>query len=220
MLKKIIKLLIKPLYHRKENNIELENINNYREKVIYKWREKGSPIPPPHELKQQVIKDYQQKYGYNILIETGTYLGDMVEAQRRNFKHVFSIELSLDLWRNAVNKFKDSKNITILQGDSSKVLNNITSKLNEPAIFWLDGHYSAGITAKGDKECPILEEIDAIFTYKKLNHVILIDDARCFIGEGDYPTIEFLTNYIKLKQPFYSFVVKDDIIRCEIKSNY
>jgi hypothetical protein len=85
--------------------------------------------------------------------------------------------------------------------------------INEPAIFWLDGHYSAGITAKGDKECPIFEELNAILNKNEFNHILLIDDARCFIGEGDYPTIEELTNYVKTKDKSYQVVVEHDIIR-------
>jgi hypothetical protein len=47
------------------------------------------------------------------------------------------------------------------------VLPLIIKDLNEPAIFWLDGHYSSGITAKGDKICPIFEELDSIFNNSK-----------------------------------------------------
>ena len=86
-------------------------------------------------------------------------------------------------------------------------------KINEPAIFWLDGHYSAGITARGDKDCPIFEELDAIFDKNNFEHILLIDDARLFIGEGDYPTIEELTNYIRIKKKKYRVNVKHDIIR-------
>ena len=32
-----------------------------------------------------------------------------------------------------------------------------------PAIFWLDGHYSAGITAMGEQATPIFKELTHIF---------------------------------------------------------
>jgi hypothetical protein len=116
-----------------------------------------------------------------------------------------------------VKRFKNDKNVTIVQGDSGKVLPKILKDINEPAIFWLDGHYSAGITAQGDKDCPIYEELDAIFDAKKLDHILLIDDARCFIGNGDYPTIAKLTEYVKSKNPKYQVEVKDDSIRYVIQ---
>ena len=185
----------------------------YQKKLFNEWKSNGCPIPSPHLLKQITIKEYQKKYNYEILVETGTYMGDMVEAQKTIFRKVFSIELGVDLYNAAVKRFKNDNNVMIINGDSGKELPKVLLDINEPAIFWLDGHYSAGITAKGDKECPIFEELDAILVNKKLNHVLLIDDARCFNGEGDYPLIEKLTEYIKGKNNNYKVEVKDDIIR-------
>jgi hypothetical protein len=182
-------------------------------KEFNEWHKNGNPIPSPHRVKQLAIAHHQQKYGYATLVETGTYMGDMVEAQRKRFKKIISIELGADLFKKAQKRFQNNKNVTILQGDSGKVLPQILKNLNEPAIFWLDGHYSAGITAKGDKDCPIFEEVDAIFNDKKFEHILLIDDARCFIGEGDYPTIDKLTEYIKNKNEKYKVDVENDIIR-------
>jgi len=159
------------------------------------------------------IAEYRDKYGYGILVETGTFMGDMVEAQKRRFRKILSIELGVDLFNEATRRFKNDKNVTIVQGDSGKVLPKILLEINEPAIFWLDGHYSAGVTAKGEKECPIFEELDAIFNSKRFNHILLIDDARLFIGERDYPTVPQLTEYIKSKNEKYQVEVKNDIIR-------
>jgi hypothetical protein len=167
----------------------------------------------PHLVKQNTIKEYQQKYGYTTLVETGTYLGDMVEAQKTRFKKIISIELGVDLFEKAKERFNNDKNVLIVQGDSGKVLPKILKDINEPAIFWLDGHYSGGVTAKGDKECPIFEELDAILNNKRFNHILLIDDARCFIGDGDYPSIKKLTEFIRSKNDKYQVEVKHDIIR-------
>ena len=187
-----------------------------RREIIRVWRNSGYSVPIPALVKQMVILNYQKKYNYSTLIETGTYLGDMVEAQKTNFKKVISIELGMDLFLKAKERFKSDKNVQIFQGDSGKVLPQILQGLKDPAIFWLDGHYSAGITAKGDKICPIFEELDAIFDNSNLNHILLIDDARDFVGEGDYPTIERLTDYIKSKNERYTVQVKHDIIRYTI----
>jgi hypothetical protein len=146
-------------------------------------------------------------------VETGTYRGDMVEAQKTRFKKIISIELGVDLFEKAKERFHHDKNVIIVQGDSGKVLPIILKDINEPALFWLDGHYSGGITAKGDKECPIFEELNAILNTKSFNHILLIDDARCFIGDGDYPTIKKLTEFIRSKNDKYQVEVKHDIIR-------
>jgi len=194
--------------------VVLSPLKRRRERIKYQqWHKDGCPVPPPHMVKQMAIKEYRDKYGYEILVETGTFLGDMVEAQKKIFRKIYSIELGVDLFNEAVRRFRRDKNVIIVQGDSGKVLPKILSEIDSPAIFWLDGHYSAGITAKGDKECPIYEELDAIFDDKQFNHIILIDDARCFIGQGDYPTIAQLTEYVKGKNDKYQVEVRDDIIR-------
>ena len=183
------------------------------DKIINKWYNDGCPVPAPHIIKQLAIQFYQKQSGAEILVETGTFRGDMVEAQRDTFKRIFSIELSEKLWQAAKHKFRAYDKIIILQGDSGKVLKQVMQQLSSQAIFWLDGHYSAGETAKGDTECPIYEEIDSIFSDNRYSHILLVDDARCFNGLGDYPTIEDLTKYIQSKDPAYHFEVKDDIIR-------
>jgi hypothetical protein len=60
----------------------------------------------------------------------------------------------------------------------------------------LDGHYSEAVTGKGNKNSPIFSNIN-------YNHILLIDDAKFFIGKGDYRTIEDLTEYIKSKDERY-----------------
>ncbi len=181
------------------------------------WLERGAPIPTPHIAKQHIIKEYQLKYHIDILVETGTFLGIMVEAQKKRFKKIISIELGIDLFEAAQIKFANDKHITIVQGDSGKVLPKILKTITTPAIFWLDGHYSGGITAQGDKDCPIFEELDAIFgSDGTSNHILLIDDASLFVGTGDYPTIENLTKYVKTKNKNYQVEVNHDVIRYTI----
>lgn len=185
-----------------------------RNNRIKAWKKIGCPIPPPDSLKQFVVENYQKNFGYTILVETGTYLGDMVEAQKSNFKKIYSIELGIDLFEKAKKRFESDKNVKILLGDSGYVLPGVLKEIDEPVIFWLDGHYSGGFTAKGEKECPIFEELDAIFNEKKHDHVLLIDDARCFNGFGDYPSMKKLSEYILNKNDKYKITFETDIIRC------
>lgn len=194
---------------------------NFRRKELEKkllkdWESNGYPLPAPAIVKQATVREYQLKYGYNILVETGTNFGEMVQAQKKNFKQIISIELGIDLFEKAQNRFRNEKNVTIIQGDSGKVLSQVLGDINEPAIFWLDAHYSSGVTAKGDLDCPILEELDAILDGNKFNHILLIDDARDFVGKNDYPTLDNLSKYIKAKNEQYKIEVKNDIIRCII----
>ncbi len=67
------------------------------------------------------------------------------------FKDVYSVEIGDDLYNAAKQKFRNSKNVHLFHGDSGKVLAELLYRIDQPALFWLDGHYSAGITAKGSK---------------------------------------------------------------------
>lgn len=188
----------------------------FSKRDLEKWEQQGRPVPPPHIVKQKVIKEFQKEFNINVLVETGTYKGDMVYAMKNNFKKIYSIELGIDLWKQACKRFKNQKNVTILQGDSGKVLVELVSHINERALFWLDGHYSSGITSRGEKECPVFEELGSILN-TQFNHVLLIDDARCFNGSGDYPTVEKLRETILMKKPLSKLDVKDDVIRIILK---
>ena len=177
-----------------------------------KWEKGGKSIPPPDAVKRIAVRDYQEKSNYHILIETGTYYGDMVFAQMNYFDAIYSIELSDYFYNKAVKRFKKYKKVHLLHGDSAVLLSSVIKDISEPVIFWLDGHYSGGNTAKGESECPVWSELDQIIT-RQLPHIILIDDARCFIGKQDYPSIEELRHYFVDKNINHSFEVKDDIIR-------
>ena len=176
------------------------------------WVKNGKKLPVPHLIKQNVIKEFRRKFGYEVLIETGTYKGHMIDAQLDNFQKIYSIELSKDLYKAAVQKYKRTPKVKLFHGDSEFKLHEVVAELNENAIFWLDGHYSGGITALGNKQCPIYGELDAIFTTSKEHHVILIDDARCFIGTDDYPTLDELKSYVTSKKPQIKIEIIDDVI--------
>lgn len=170
-------------------------------------------IPPLPSVKQRIVKKYAKNFSIRILIETGTYLGDMVEATRNVFDKIYSIELDKNLYNRAKKKFSKSSHITIIKGDSSKNISLVIEKISEPCLFWLDAHYSGGITARGDKETPIMQELDHIFNHHVRNHVVLIDDARLFVGKKDYPSLRKLKKFVLKKHPALVFKVKDDIIR-------
>jgi len=179
-----------------------------------------------------IILDYEKKRAlilqhtdtsqkHNIFIETGTFLGDTVDLLKNDFNQLISFELSEELATKAQNRFADIPKIKILAGDSGKLLAGVLKEIHEPCLFWLDGHYSSEFwmdnqyikTAKGEKETPVLEELESILSHPVKNHIILIDDARCFNGKGDYPKIKEIRAQIKNTAPNYRVKVKNDIIR-------
>lgn len=165
------------------------------------WIKSGNPAPPPHRVKRENLLMYARMHGLNILVETGTYYGDMIYSLRRHFSRIFSIELSGELYEKAVKRFRGIHNITLIHGDSALCLAGLIPKLDCPTLFWLDGHYSGGVTAMADRETPILEELRHISCSPIRGHVIVIDDSRCFDGSQGYPTIDELRDVIRRHWP-------------------
>ena len=182
-------------------------------KELVEWERNGKPVPPPHIVKQRMIQAYSKKYGLKILVETGTYYGDMIDAMKDVFDVLYSIELSRELYEKARIRFRGLKHIKLICGDSGVEIKDIVGRLDQPALFWLDGHYSGGVTAKGSKDTPIYDELTSILDSPVKDHVILIDDARCFGRDQDYPSIQELSDFIRAKRADLIILVQDDCMR-------
>ncbi len=152
------------------------------------WRRNGCPNPPPHSVKVEIVRSTARFHGLRMFVETGTYLGDMVAAVRGDFAHIWSIELDAALYARACRRFARDPTVTLLRGDSGALLPGLLRDVTEPALFWLDGHYSGGNTALGDGMAPILAELRAIGLRRNPADVVLIDDSRCFANEPGWPT--------------------------------
>lgn len=130
------------------------------------------------------------KYPNAYFIETGSYQGDGIQrAIEAGFSCIYSIELSAALYQHCKHRFAWNPGVHLELGDSAKMLDKILSGIDAPATFWLDGHYSSGITAKGDTNTPILKELEAIARHPIKTHTILIDDIRC-CGTSDFDFVE------------------------------
>jgi hypothetical protein len=168
----------------------------------------------PNLGKQQVVIEYIKKFSPEVFVETGTYKGKMVYAVMPYIHQIYSIELGENHYQNAGKRFAGYPDIHILQGQSGEVLPQILKILDKPCLFWLDAHYSGGSTAKGDMETPIMQEIECILNHPQVaKHVVLIDDARSFVGENDYPTLEAIEKLIRKTQSNWVFEIINDIIR-------
>lgn len=189
----------------------VEYLRNRRE--FRHWERTGRKGPAPHLVKQAVVREYALKYGLTTLIETGTYRGAMVSAMKNHFNRIISIELDPTLAGLASRRFSNSKHVTIVQGDSSEILPAVLVDVDAPSLFWLDGHYSGGITARGALQTPVVKELETILDQFKPNDVILIDDARHFTGQNDYPTVEDVERVVHQRHSEYKVEVKHDIIR-------
>lgn len=136
------------------------------------------------------IRSIAAAHSISVFFETGTYLGNTVRGVRDVFDTVYSVELSEDLASLAQERFADDANVHIIQGDSALALLDFLSTLEQPALFWLDAHYSSGVTAMGALQTPVKDELRAILGHPVKQHHILIDDVKDFNGQNDYPTVD------------------------------
>lgn len=182
-----------------------------RQNELSNWKFEDNTNQAPHLLKQNLISYYRVKLNYSTLIETGTYLGEMILAQMNWFDKIYSIELDKKLYEYNKKQFANNYKIELIHGDSGKSLKLILDKINTPAVIFLDGHYSGGITAKGELMCPIYNELDLIFQ-SIYPHLIIIDDRRLFNGNEDYPIYDDLIKYINTKKSNIKIELFDDLI--------
>jgi len=211
-----------PLFGKLKNTVRLlfkdtffwEFRENRREhRCVAAWQQAGKPVPPPEFVKRVTLAEFGTAFHLDTFIETGTLFGGSLYALKRRFKALYSIELSPEFADKARRRFRSTPHIHILQGDSGAVLPELLEKVRNPCLFWLDGHYSGGITARADLDTPILKELQSILNHACKEHVIIIDDARLFNGTHDYPTIETLRQLIAAQRPNYDFSVANDSIR-------
>lgn len=180
---------------------------------LAKWEQSGRPVPPPFQFKVNELRRYAEQRGLKTMIETGTYRGDMDYALRSVFSRIVTIELSSELHAAAKRRFEKFAHIECLQGDSSQLLPKLLAEIDTPCLFWLDAHYSAGKTARGASDTPISIELDAVLKHRVKNHIVLIDDARCFDGTHGYPLLSDLERSVVELRPDLRSSVEDDIIR-------
>jgi hypothetical protein len=169
---------------------------------------------PPHCYKQRLVKRYGRRYRLAYLVETGTWRGDMLHAAMGWFSNLDSIELDPALYRAACARFASKPNIHIHLGDSAVLLPQILQGLAEPALFWLDAHFS-GPGTSGQDQNPILMEVESVLHDDRNDHVLLIDDARLFQGSGGYPTLAKLASMLRDNRPDLKMSVDADVIRIE-----
>ena len=144
-----------------------------------------------------------KKYGLRrpkVFVETGTFRGDNAAYQANWFLQVHTIELDPKLAADAKARFADAKTISVHEGDSAEVLAILADIIHEPALFYLDAHWSGGQTALGkpeDNGCPVLRELQAL-SLRPYADIIVIDDMRLmgkqeWSGEDgtDWPRTQF-----------------------------
>ena len=168
---------------------------------------------------QDLVAKLKAFAGINVFVETGTFTGGTSRWAAELFETVYTIEINPELRAKAMDLSKDYDNIHFLLGNSKEVLPENLTNFGDKAIFWLDGHYSGGITGGESDQCPVMEELKCLTKVKE--PYILIDDARCFLGRPpkplnseDWPQIDEVFKFLDENFPTHRFTIHDDVIIC------
>jgi hypothetical protein len=164
-------------------------------------------------VKQQIVRWYVHRFGIRHLVETGTYLGEMVAALAGDVETLVSIELGEELHKKASERFARRRNVRLLQGDSAQLLARVAAEAPDATLFWLDAHYSHGNTARGVEDTPVLTELDVVLARGRRGDVVLIDDARLFGDVPGWPVLEDIRKAVSTHDRGLVFEVADDIVR-------
>ncbi|HSM86185.1 MAG TPA: hypothetical protein VLT16_08540 [Candidatus Limnocylindrales bacterium] len=176
------------------------------------WKLRGEPLRSPHLVKQRAVREYAERYRLRVLVETGTYYGEMVAAMKGRFDAIYSVEYDHQLAQRAARKFARWPHVHILEGDSQKEIPELLKELKQPALFWLDAGYYGWAGLQGNKQ-RLTSELEAILRHPVREHVILMDDARGLSGQNGAPTVEQVKQRIFSEFPGHNVEVKHDILR-------
>ena len=169
---------------------------------VYKeWAEREFAAPAPHFVKHKVL--LRNGLLDATWVESGTYMGDTTSVLSKVAKMIYSIEPEPTLFSKAKQRFSNTNNVRIIMGLSEDVFPTLLATLNGDVCFWLDGHYSAGITFKGPQETPIMDELSVIGQNitQMAKVVVMIDDVRCFdrqnLEYSAYPSVDVLVDWAR-----------------------
>lgn len=160
------------------------------------------------------IKPFVDQYGIKVFIETGTAGGDSIKKAAEIFETCHSIEFA----RPLMDYVDFPPNVMVHMGDSGELLKGIAKPYKgQRILFWLDAHWSEDYESTDKtKECPLIREIQGI---KGHDALVLIDDARLFLGPHpwpcDYrywPQFQDVFNALRDSFPKHRITIVDDYI--------
>jgi hypothetical protein len=157
----------------------------------------------------------------DTFIETGTYMGGTTKWASTQFKEVYTIEWSEAFYKQIKDELLSKGNIVPHLGDSRNVLPKILGNIKGNILFWLDAHYSTKNSAGKDDRCPLLQELEIILS-RNNEDIIIIDDARCCLGEDGWPTISEIYKKVEFSagKSKYMIICDDNIYIVPDNDNY
>ena len=148
-------------------------------------------------IPQKLALDLKDTYNLEVFVETGTLIGRSAKWASQHFRYIYTIESDYNIYMIASSDLCKQKNVRCLHGLSQTMLPRALQMFPEPALIWLDAHWSKdlGYTKYDEVVCPVLEELE-ILARDGRDHVILIDDYRLFGKVSGWPTTDEITDFL------------------------
>jgi hypothetical protein len=164
-----------------------------------------------HALKRKELFS-KYKHNHNIFFESGTHHGFSVQAALDlEFSKIISVEIEQEYFLECFDKFTSYINegrIHLFYGDSNVWMERMLKLVEEPALFWLDGHPDG---VSGD---PLWEELEAIKKHSIKNHTIIVDDIPIYFNSKQ------VEDKILEINPNYQFIYEDALNESNLTDVY
>lgn len=179
----------------------LDSYRQHHNPLYRNWEQRAYAPPSPQPVKERVLLRHSTPDA--SWVETGTYLGNTTAALATVARKVYTIEPEPTLYRNAAQRFAGDARVEVINGLSEEVFPRLIPTLSGNVCFWLDGHYSAGVTHQGPQDTPINDELACIERhlggFDKV--AVLIDDIRLFnptfTKQKGYPPLDSLVDWAR-----------------------
>lgn len=163
----------------------------------------------------QLASDLRDRLGLRRAVETGTFRGGTARSLATVFPEVVTIELSAELHAAAEIALRDTPRVRAVQGHSALRLGELTDPA-VPTLYYLDGHWSGGVTGGVGDECPVLAELAAMGVGSP-DDCVIVDDARLFTSAPppphraeQWPTLMEVMDAMRARHPAHLVTLLND----------
>ena len=176
------------------------------------WVSHRTPSPPPHFIKWESFKRYSKTN--SDWIESGSFEGKTTTYLSKNYRKVWTIEPSEEIFSGTSHKLKNLQNVVFINDISTNAIPRILKQNDFDVVnFYLDGHFSDLNTF--ENSTPIREELEIIrknlLSFRQCT--IFVDDVRCFGSTrnefSDYPNLEYLIAWAKTQG--FEWIIEHDM---------
>jgi glycosyltransferase involved in cell wall biosynthesis len=169
--------------YNEEVNAERYFLDNFENKMYRSLRPDFDKIFPlvvnkisyetePKDIYLELFSKY--KNDSKIFLESGTFRGGSVyRALTLGYDKIISIEPHLDSYLFSADRFKNNKNVELVNNFSENVLDKIIYGINEKCLIFLDGAQNSWFK-EGTQ--PLKQELEILSKSTFKNHTIIIDD--------------------------------------------